>query len=168
MCLAPSEARYVDCSFSSSSTIHIRRRSVAGVLDDTFCGNQNAGGHLSHYQYSSGQRDSELHQTAGRSDCQRIIYSEGRALTTTVENIEHIESTSYDGVGVIKVFLQTNVNPSTAAAQLTAVSQTISEEKGSSLFEQERQRQLRIPVDCRIRQELRINVPLQRQRRGLR
>jgi len=56
---------------------------------------------------------------------QRIIYSEERALTTTVDNIEHIESTSYDGVGVIKVFFHPTVNPSTAVAQLTAVSQTI-------------------------------------------
>ena len=56
---------------------------------------------------------------------QRIIYSEERALTTTVDNIEHIESTSYDSIGVIKVFFQPGVNPSTAVAQLTAVSQTI-------------------------------------------
>ncbi len=56
---------------------------------------------------------------------QRIVYSEERALTTTVDNIEHIESTSYDSFGVIKVFFQPGVNPSTAVAQLTAVSQTI-------------------------------------------
>ena len=56
---------------------------------------------------------------------QRLVYSEERALTTTVDNIEHIESTSYDSVGVIKVFFQQGVNPSTAVAQLTAVSQTI-------------------------------------------
>src|SRR5438874_2826142 len=56
---------------------------------------------------------------------QRLVYSEERALTTTVDNIEHIESTSYDSFGVIKVFFQPTVNPSTAVAQLTAVSQTI-------------------------------------------
>ncbi len=56
---------------------------------------------------------------------QRLVYSEERALTTTVDNIEHIESTSYDGFGVIKVFFQPGVNISTAVAQLTAVSQTI-------------------------------------------
>jgi multidrug efflux pump subunit AcrB len=55
----------------------------------------------------------------------RIIYSEERALTTTVDNIEHIESTSYDSQGVIKVFFQPGVNPATAVAQLTAISQTI-------------------------------------------
>src|SRR6476646_1911123 len=56
---------------------------------------------------------------------QRIVYSEERALNTTVDNIEHIESTSYDSFGVIKVFFQPGTNPSTAVAQLTAVSQTI-------------------------------------------
>ncbi len=56
---------------------------------------------------------------------QRIVYGEERALTTTVDNIEHIESTSYDSFGVIKVFFQPGTNPSTAVAQLTAVSQTI-------------------------------------------
>src|SRR5438876_250064 len=56
---------------------------------------------------------------------QRMVFTEERALTTTVDNIEHIESTSYDSQGVIKVFFQQGVNPSTAVAQLTAVSQTI-------------------------------------------
>src|SRR5467141_1357905 len=56
---------------------------------------------------------------------QRLVYSEERALTTTVDNIEHIESTSYDSFGVIKVFFHPTVNPSAAVAQLTAVSQTI-------------------------------------------
>jgi multidrug efflux pump subunit AcrB len=56
---------------------------------------------------------------------QRMVFTEERALTTTVDNIEHIESTSYDSIGVIKVFFQPGVNISTAVAQLTAVSQTI-------------------------------------------
>src|SRR4051812_19229879 len=49
---------------------------------------------------------------------QRMVFTEERALTTTVDNIEHIESTSYDSIGVIKVFFQPGVNPSTAVAQL--------------------------------------------------
>src|SRR6202140_1936883 len=56
---------------------------------------------------------------------QRMVFTHERTLTTTVDNIEHIESTSYDSQGVIKVFFQPGVNPSTAVAQLTAVSQTI-------------------------------------------
>src|SRR4051812_22593005 len=56
---------------------------------------------------------------------QRIIYTQERALTTTVNNIEHMESTSYDGIGIIKLYFQPGVTISTAVAQVTAVSQTI-------------------------------------------
>jgi len=56
---------------------------------------------------------------------QRLVYSEERALTTTVNNIQHIESNSYDGVGVIKVFFQPGTSPDAGVAQITAVSQTI-------------------------------------------
>lgn len=56
---------------------------------------------------------------------QRIIYTQERALTTTVNNIEHIESTSYDSIGIIKLYFQPGVTISTAVAQVTAVSQTI-------------------------------------------
>jgi len=56
---------------------------------------------------------------------QRIIYTQERALTTTVNNIEHIESTSYDGIGIVKLYFQPGVTISTAVAQVTAISQTI-------------------------------------------
>jgi multidrug efflux pump subunit AcrB len=56
---------------------------------------------------------------------QRMVFSEERALTTTVNNIQHIESTSYDSTGVIKVFFQPGVSPEAGVAQITAVSQTI-------------------------------------------
>ncbi|HXI68809.1 MAG TPA: efflux RND transporter permease subunit [Verrucomicrobiae bacterium] len=56
---------------------------------------------------------------------QRLVFSEERALTTTVNNIQHIESQSYDGQGVIKVFFQPGVSPEAGVAQITAVSQTI-------------------------------------------
>src|SRR6266404_3375903 len=56
---------------------------------------------------------------------QRMVYTEERALTTTVNNIQHIESTSYDSVGVVKIFFQPGVSPDGAVAEVTAVSQTI-------------------------------------------
>jgi len=55
----------------------------------------------------------------------RMVYVHERALTTTVDNIEHIESTSYDGLGVIKVFFHQGASPIQGVAQITAVSQTI-------------------------------------------
>src|ERR1700722_15122926 len=56
---------------------------------------------------------------------QRVVYTDERALTTTVNNIQHIESTFYDGVGVIKVFFQRGVSPEAGVAQITAECQTI-------------------------------------------
>ena len=48
-----------------------------------------------------------------------------RSMTTTVNNIEHIESQSVSGISVIKVFFQPNTKIDAAVAQVTAVNQTI-------------------------------------------
>ncbi|MEP9375993.1 efflux RND transporter permease subunit [Aquabacter sp. CN5-332] len=55
----------------------------------------------------------------------RIVSVYERSLTTTVNDIEHIESQSVAGYGIIKVFFQPNVNINTANAQVTAISQTV-------------------------------------------
>jgi len=55
----------------------------------------------------------------------RITTQYERVLTTTVDNIEHIESTTVNGQAMIKIFLQPNARLDTANAQVTAVSQTI-------------------------------------------
>ena len=56
---------------------------------------------------------------------QRLVYAHERALSITVNDIEHIESTSYNGLGVIKVFLQPNASVPAAVAQITAIAQTV-------------------------------------------
>ncbi|WP_186111025.1 efflux RND transporter permease subunit [Burkholderia gladioli] len=48
-----------------------------------------------------------------------------RTLTTTVNDVEHIEAQSITGFGVIKIFFQPGVDINTANAQVTAVSQTL-------------------------------------------
>ena len=48
-----------------------------------------------------------------------------RVLTTTVDNIEHIESESLYGLAIVKIFLQPNASVPQGIAQVTAVSQTI-------------------------------------------
>ena len=48
-----------------------------------------------------------------------------RVLTTVVDNIEHIESTTVNGQALVKIFLQPNASLDTANAQITAVSQFI-------------------------------------------
>src|SRR3954470_9305006 len=54
---------------------------------------------------------------------QRIAAQNERSLTTTVSDIEHIESTSLAGITVIKVFFQPTANIQTAIAQVVAVEQ---------------------------------------------
>jgi multidrug efflux pump subunit AcrB len=54
----------------------------------------------------------------------RITTQSQRALTTTVNDIEHIEATSYNGLGIIKVFFQPGADIRLANAQITAISQT--------------------------------------------
>jgi multidrug efflux pump subunit AcrB len=55
----------------------------------------------------------------------RMITQFERALTTTVNDIEHIEANSYTGVGIVKVFFQPGADIRTANAQVTAISQTL-------------------------------------------
>ena len=55
----------------------------------------------------------------------RITSPYERVLTTTVNDIEHIESKSIAGFGIVKIFFQPTVNVATANAQVTAVSQTL-------------------------------------------
>jgi multidrug efflux pump subunit AcrB len=68
------------------------------------------------WQYSGLPAD----QMAGR------ITSPGqRALTTTVNDIEHIEANSYPGFGIVKIFFHPTVDINMANAQVTAISQTM-------------------------------------------
>ena len=53
----------------------------------------------------------------------RIIANSERAMTTTVNDIEHIESQSLNGIGVIKIFFQPHVDIGSAVAEVTAISQ---------------------------------------------
>ena len=55
----------------------------------------------------------------------RVVYYYERALTTTVGNIEHIESQSLYGSGIVKIFFQPGTDVAAAQAQVTATSQTV-------------------------------------------
>jgi len=56
---------------------------------------------------------------------QRISAQNERVLTTTVSDIEHIESQTLAGIAVLKIFFQPNANLQTAIAQVTAIEQTM-------------------------------------------
>jgi multidrug efflux pump subunit AcrB len=53
----------------------------------------------------------------------RIVTPSERGMTTTVNDIEHIESQSLNGVAVIKIFFRPHVNIGSAVAQVTAINQ---------------------------------------------
>ncbi len=55
----------------------------------------------------------------------RIVTISERAMTTTVNGIEHIESTSLAGASVIRVYFQPGTKIEAAVAQITAINQTL-------------------------------------------
>src|SRR6202167_2665134 len=55
----------------------------------------------------------------------RIVTNYERGLSTTVNDIEHVESQSLTGISVIKIFFQPGARIEAATAQVTAISQTV-------------------------------------------
>ena len=55
----------------------------------------------------------------------RVVYYYERQLSSNVNDIEHIESQSLPGLGIIKIFFQPTVDIRTATAQVTSLSQTV-------------------------------------------
>ncbi len=55
----------------------------------------------------------------------RIVTPFERALTTTVNDIEHIEANSYTTFGIVKIYFHPTANIATANAQVTAIAQTL-------------------------------------------
>src|SRR5215813_7185993 len=55
----------------------------------------------------------------------RMVFISERAFSTTVNGIEHIESRSINGLGILKVYFQPGVDVGSAIAQINAVSETI-------------------------------------------
>jgi len=55
----------------------------------------------------------------------RIVGPYERVLTTTVNDIDHIESQSLQGIGIIKIYFQPGADIRTATAQVTSISQTV-------------------------------------------
>src|SRR5579863_9270124 len=59
-----------------------------------------------------------------REMANRIVSNYERGLTTTVNDIEHIESQTLSGISIVKIFFQPGANIAAAVAQVTAISQT--------------------------------------------
>src|SRR5271156_2817873 len=55
----------------------------------------------------------------------RVIYYYERQLSSSVNDIQHIESQSLTGIGIVKIFFQPGVDIRMATAQVTSLSQTV-------------------------------------------
>src|SRR5579871_5363942 len=55
----------------------------------------------------------------------RVIYYYERQLSLAVNDIDHIESQSLTGIGIVKIFFHPDVDIRTATAQVTSISQTV-------------------------------------------
>jgi len=55
----------------------------------------------------------------------RVVYYYERQLSTTVNDIDHIESQSLPGIGIVKIYFHAGVDIRTATAQVTSLSQTV-------------------------------------------
>lgn len=55
----------------------------------------------------------------------RVIYYYERQLSTSVNDIDHVESQSLAGTGIVKIYFQPGVDIRTATAQVTSISQTV-------------------------------------------
>ncbi len=55
----------------------------------------------------------------------RVVSFSERVATTTVNDIEHVESNSLNGIAVVKYYFQPHVNEDLAVAQITSISQTL-------------------------------------------
>ena len=76
-----------------------------------------------------------------------------RSLTTTVDNIEHIESTTVNGTAIVKVYLQPGASIDRANAQITAISQaTLRQLPPSARSREQRQRHWPIVIEPHVRQ----------------
>src|SRR5437868_6961774 len=55
----------------------------------------------------------------------RMVSNFERSLTTTVNDIEHIESQTLQGISIVKIFFQPGASLDAATAQVTAISQSV-------------------------------------------
>jgi AcrB/AcrD/AcrF family len=99
------------------------------ALDDSHpergrdCSNPN--GHLSEHRHPCNRRRLDVYRTQPRGVGRSANQCLRAGLTTTVDNIRHLESTTVNGQAIVKVFLKPGASLDTANAQITAVSQFI-------------------------------------------
>jgi hypothetical protein len=105
--------------------IYVRRARAASPDCRTARRAAHANRHFSGHSNPRDRGRLAVYRPAAESDGGRITSPFQRALTTTVNDIEHIVANSYNGFGIIKIFFQPSVDIRVANAQVTAISQTL-------------------------------------------
>jgi multidrug efflux pump subunit AcrB len=114
----------VDCRSRFAQAIHLHRDGSADCNFDARCNPPHSDGHLPDINIPVISIVWNYQGLSPKDMSDRITSTTERALTTLVNDIEHIESQSLNGVAVVKIFFRPSANIQTALAQVTAVSQT--------------------------------------------
>jgi hypothetical protein len=117
------EVLHVDSETCSRAPLHVHRVLFGAASDQPSRFTPYAGRYLSEHQHSRHQRHLDVYGLAPSEMETRIVSIFERSLTTSVNNIEHIESQSLNGVAVIKVFLQPTANIDGAISEVIAEAQ---------------------------------------------
>ena len=88
-------------------------------------GGEHADRHLPQHPHSGDRRRLAVRRPVARRDVGPDHHPYERAIPTTVNDIEHIESNSLPGMGIVKIYFQPGVDIRTANAQVTSISQTV-------------------------------------------
>jgi hypothetical protein len=115
---------YVDRTNCITAALYDRGNGHTHPVDGRARDCPHASRHLSEHQHSRGEHHLDLQRHGARGYRCQNPRCHTTGLTTTVDNIEHIESQSLYGIGVVKVFLQPTANVEQGVAEITAVSQT--------------------------------------------
>ena len=81
----------------------------------------NVQGHLSSRQHPRGQSGLVLPGHVGARDRKRIVNITERATSQTVTGVDHIESNSFAGIGLVKIYFKESASTALAISQLSSV-----------------------------------------------
>ena len=105
----------------AGAALHLHRDGAADPDLRAAGGAAHAHRHLPQHRHSGDRRGLQLCRPVARRHVgARIITPYERILSTTVNDIEHIESQSLPGIGIVKIFFQPDVDIRTATAQVTS------------------------------------------------
>ena len=113
------------CPCRPSAALYLRRAGAPDPVVRAAGGAEVADRHLPRHQDPRDQRGLDLYRPLARRHVGARGLHYERQLSSTVNDIDHIESQSLPGYGIVKIFFQPNVDIRTATAQVTSISQTV-------------------------------------------